>query len=71
MEMYQHCLDDRSDGDAYVSDFMVGADGFRFFTARCAPHVVQELDALDPLSFVLPYATCTPWMRAEMRTLFP
>lgn len=71
MEMYQQCLDDRSDGDAYVSDFTAEIDGIRFFTSRCAPHVVQELDVLDPVSFVLPYSTCTPWMRVEVRSLFP
>lgn len=71
MELYQNCLDERADGDPYTSDFTVSASGLRFFIARCAPHVVQELDVLDPIAFELPYAICKPWMRAEVKELFP
>ena len=63
--------EERSQGDAYAYDFTVEAAGLRFFTERCAPHVIQELDVLDPLSFALPYAECRSWMRNDVKGLFP
>jgi len=70
LELYRRCLDDR-DHDAYVEDLMLEPGGVRFFIARCAAHVELELDELNPVSFVLPYAWCGRWMRPDLRALFP
>ncbi len=70
LEMYRECLDGRAD-DPYVEDLQVGPDGIRFFISRCAPHAWLNLDELDPVSFVLPFAWCGRWMRDDLRSLFP
>jgi hypothetical protein len=70
LELYRSCLDDRA-ADPYVMDLVLEPSGIRFFIARCAPHAFRELDELDPVSFVLPYAVCRARMRTERRALFP
>ncbi|MBK6628775.1 MAG: hypothetical protein IPG35_14475 [Flavobacteriales bacterium] len=69
VEMYARCQAERTD-DPYVADLKLDAQGSRFFIARCAAHVDQNLDELDPVSFVLAYAWCGRWMRPELRPLF-
>ena len=44
--------------------------GLGFFLARCASHVEQELDDLDPLRFDLSTAWLAQHLRPEMRVLF-
>lgn len=71
MELYRQCMDERAVGDPYVEDLSIVAEGMSFSIARCAPHVVLELDELAPVSFTLSLAWCRPFMRPELRLLFP
>jgi hypothetical protein len=71
LEMYRYCLEQRDDGDPYVTDIIPFADGIGFLIARCASHVDQELDALDPLRIDLSTAWLAQHLRADLRPLFP
>lgn len=70
LEIYRQCLDERPVGEPYVEHVGVVAEGLSFSIARCAPHVVRELDVLDPVTFTLSLAYCSPLIRAERRALF-
>lgn len=70
LEMYRYCMEQRPDGEPYVTDIVPFAGGIGFFLARCASHVEQELDELDPLRFDLSTAWLAQHLRPEMRALF-
>lgn len=70
LEMYRRCLVERTD-EPYVVDLVFEGEGVRFFLARCASHVEQALDELDPVSFTLRYSWLHRFMRPDLQDLFP
>ncbi len=69
--LYLDCLEERIDRAPYVDDIQPRLTAMRFFISRCAGHVNQNLDELDPLSFELSYSWLRQYMRPELRSLFP
>ncbi len=70
IELYRRCLGELSGYGFYVSGISVEHDSLRFHIARCANHVEQALDELDPLSITLPMEMVVPLMRSERQALF-
>lgn len=64
--LYLDCLEERVDLAPYVEDVQPLTTGMRFFIARCAAHVNQNLDELDPVSFQLQYG----WLLTRIRPQF-
>lgn len=70
LEMYRYCMEQRPEGEPYVTDIVPFAGGIGFFIARCASHVDQALDELDPLRFDLSTAWLAQHLRPDIRGLF-
>ncbi|MBL7980714.1 MAG: hypothetical protein JNL52_02780 [Flavobacteriales bacterium] len=70
VELYQRCLEERAGYGPYVMDLSIEPANLRFHMDRCANHVEQALDELDPLSIILPMEMVVPLMRPERQALF-
>ncbi len=67
--LYRDCLEERLGRPPYA-EIQPLPMTMRFFIARCAAHVEQELDELDPVSFELPYGWLAPYLRPALRSIF-
>ncbi|MBK8612936.1 MAG: hypothetical protein IPN85_05495 [Flavobacteriales bacterium] len=68
--LYRDCMEEREGRAPYVDDIQPLTNAMRFFISRCAAHVNQNLDELDPLSFELPYGWLAAYLRPELKSLF-
>ena len=68
--LYRTCLEERGEGPPHVHRVSLEAGALRCWIPRCASHVDQALDDLDPLSFLLPFAWCGSRFRPDVHVLF-